>query len=240
MTDAGPVADRRPRALVTGSAGGIGQAVAVALHAAGYDVVGVDLLPHSGPEFAQTLTADLSDAEQCLAVTDAAGPVDVLVNNAAILHRQAIAELTPADIDRTFAINLRAPVLLTQGVLPAMCERGFGRVVFLASIAARSGGQPRSSMYGITKAGIVAFTKNVARNYAPFGITANAIAPGGVVSGMTSDLDAAQLEEMRLQIPVGRLADPSEIAAAICFLVSPGAGHITGVTLDINGGWLMV
>jgi len=138
----------------------------------------------------RVVTADLSDAQQCIETAAAAGEVDVLVNNAAILHRQAIDELTPADIDRTFAINLRAPVLLTQGVLPGMCERGFGRIVFLASIAARNGGQPKSSMYGITKAGIVAFTKNIARNYAGYGVTANAIAPGGVVSGMTSDLDA--------------------------------------------------
>ena len=146
-------------------------------------------------------------------------------------------ELSPAVFDETIAVNLRAPVFLSQAVLPHMVQSRWGRIVNVASIAARTGGLPESTAYGASKAALVGLTKNLAQQFSPHGVTVNAIAPGPVDTHMGA---IAMSDQLIAQVPVGRAASPEEIADVIAFLVSDSASYITGVTLDVNGGWVMV
>jgi NAD(P)-dependent dehydrogenase (short-subunit alcohol dehydrogenase family) len=226
-------------ALVTGSAGGIGREIALALQAAGLQVVGADRLAQTDGALARTLVVDLADAAACEAAVAEVGGVDVLVNNASVLVDRPLEDMELADFDRLFSVNLRAPVLLTRAVLPGMVERGWGRIVNLSSVGARTGGMSQSAVYNMTKAGVGSFTRFVARHYAAHGITSNAVAPGGVETGMTAHLTDEMRAAIVRQIPVGRMALPVEVAHAVTFLVSDGAAFVNGVTLDVNGGWVM-
>jgi NAD(P)-dependent dehydrogenase (short-subunit alcohol dehydrogenase family) len=227
-------------AMVTGSAGGIGRGIAVALRDAGFDVIGVDRIPHEEGLLPRTEIVDLADAEACEDLIRRVGRVDVLVNNASVLVVKPLEDFELTDFDVLFDVNLRAPVLLTRAVLPGMAERGWGRIINLSSVGARTGGVSQSAVYNMTKAAIASFTKFVARHYAADGITSNAIAPGAIVSGMTSHLTEEERAALVAQVPAGRMAMPDEVAAAAVFLASDGAGYVNGVTLDVNGGWVMV
>lgn len=227
-------------ALVTGSAGGIGRAIAMALPEAGMDVIGVDRIPHEDGVLDRTEIVDLSDPAECEALIARVGRVDVLVNNASVLVVKPLEDLALPDFDVLFSVNLRAPVLLTRAVLPDMAKRGWGRIINLSSIGARTGGVSQSAVYNMTKAGIASFTKFVARHYGSHGITSNAVAPGGIVTGMTAHMTDDELQTLVAQIPAGRMATPDEVASAVAYLASDAAGFINGVTLDVNGGWVMV
>lgn len=227
------------RALVTGSARGIGRAIAEALTASGHAVVGLDRLDQDADSLVAVVRADLADPTVPAAIVAEHGPFDILVNNAAILIPRPIAEFTLEDFEQTIAINLRAPFLLCQAVLPTMAERGWGRIVNLSSIGARTGGVSQSAVYNATKAALISLTKNIARNYGPFGITANAVAPGAVQTAMTAHFSPEEWQQYRAQIPLGRTGRPEEIAAVVDFLVSDRASYVTGATIDINGGWVM-
>lgn len=224
-------------ALVTGSARGIGEATARRLHADGFRVVGLDRIAHSGDHLALVLRADLADPAAVADAVGAAGPVDVLVNNAAILTQVDFADITPAVIDETMAVNFRAPVLLAQGVLPHMVEAGWGRIISIASIAARTGGRQPSAMYAASKAALLAVTKHLAEFYGQYGVTANAIAPGGIVTEMGS---IGATEGSLEHVPLRRRADPAEVASVVAFLAGEDASYVTGVTIDVNGGRVMV
>jgi len=226
-------------ALVTGSASGIGRAIAIALQAEGLEVIGADRLPQTDGAIARTIEVDLADARACEELMDEVGSVDVLVNNASILIVRPIEEFALDDFQSLFDINLRAPVLLTRAVLPGMAERGWGRIINLSSVGARTGGASQSAVYNMTKAGIASFSRFVARHYGAMGITSNAIAPGAIETGMTAHLTDAERIGFIAQVPAGRMAQPSEVAAAAVFLASDGAGYVNGVTLDVNGGWVM-
>jgi len=232
--------DERRTALVTGSAGGIGRQIALALQAAGLDVVGADRVAQTDGALTRTLVVDLADAAACEAAMADVGRVDVLVNNASVLVDRPLDAMELMDFEVLFNVNLRAPVLLTRAVLPAMARRGWGRIVNLSSVGARTGGLSQSAVYNMTKAGLGSFTRFVARHYADSGITSNAVAPGGVETGMTAHLDDEMRAAIVRQIPVGRMAAPSEVASAVVFLASDGAAFVNGVTLDVNGGWVMV
>lgn len=224
-------------ALVTGSAGGIGRAIAEAMAESGLRVIGVDRVP-AADGFEQ-LGLDLADADALTSALAELGPIDILVNNASVLVDRPLADISLMEIDLLFDVNLRAPVLITRAVLPGMVERGWGRVINLSSVGARTGGVSDTAVYNMTKAGIASFTRFVARHYGGHGITANAIAPGGIRTGMTAHLDDDQLAAIARQIPAGRLAEPHEVAGVAVFLASDAAAFVNGVTLDVNGGWIM-
>ena len=227
------------RALVTGSARGIGAAIARRMSEAGYEVFGLDRTAHSADYLTGSVEVDLADAGACERLFDELPTIDILVNNAAILLDKPLEESTHDEIDRVLAINLRAPILLSKAVLPGMVERGWGRVVNISSVGARTGGYATSGVYNTTKAGLISFSKYIARHYGPMGITANAIAPGGIRTEMMKHLTEDQFEEYRALIPVGHLGTPQDVAEAARFLVSDEAAYINGVTLDVNGGWVM-
>jgi len=226
-------------AVVTGSARGIGAAVAERLAQSGYQVVGVDRSPHEAGYLARTVVADLGSAAQCAEVFEQVGHVDALVNNAALLVDRPLEETTVDDMDSLLSVNLRAAMIMTKLALPGMVERGWGRVVNMSSVGARTGGYASSGVYNTTKAGLISFTKYVARHYGPHGVTANAVAPGGIRTEMMAHLDDDQLDEYRSLIPVGRLGTPLDVARAVDFLMAADSDYINGVTLDVNGGWFM-
>ncbi len=227
------------RALVTGTARGIGRAIAEALARSDCEVVGVDVLEQETGALARAVRADLADPAVPAAVVSAHGPFDILVNNAAVLITRPIPEFTLEDFERTVAINLRAPFLLCQVALPAMARRGWGRIVNISSVGARTGGVSQSAVYNATKAALISLTKNIARNYGLFGVTANAVAPGAVETAMAAHLQPDERSSYLAQIPLRRFSRPEEIAAVVEFLVSDRASYITGATIDINGGWVM-
>lgn len=229
--------DRR-RALVTGSARGIGRAVAERLRGDGLRVIGVDILLHEG-EVDEAMLVDLADAEACQRAAAGAGAVDVLVNCAALFIHKPIADFTVEEFDRTIAVNLRAMFLLSRDLVGGMAERGWGRIVNVSSIGARTGGVSQSAVYNATKAGVVSLTKNFARNYGRRGVTANAVLPGYVHSHMTSHITDEENAAYMSQIPLGRGAQPYEIADVVGFLASDEAGYMTGASVDVNGGWVM-
>ena len=227
------------RALVTGSARGIGAAIAARLAESGCEVYGVDKNAHSADYLTGAIEVDLADAAACEHIFDDLPAIDILVNNAAVLLDKPLEESTVEDIDLILAINLRAPILVSKAALPGMVERGWGRVINISSIGARTGGYSASGVYNTTKAGLISFSKYIARHYGPMGVTANAIAPGGIRTAMVAHLTDAQLEEYRALIPVGRLGTPRDVAEAAEFLASDAGAFVNGVTLDVNGGWVM-
>jgi len=210
------------------------------LQNAGLEVIGADRVPQDDGVLGRTEVVDLAEIDGCEDLMRRVGQVDVLVNNASVLVVKPLEDLDADDFRVLFDVNSRAPVLLTRSALPGMMERGWGRVINLSSVGARTGGVSQSAVYNMTKAGIASFTKFVARHYGAHGITSNAIAPGAIVTGMTSHISAEEKTAFIAQIPAGRMAMPDEVASAAAFLASDEAGYINGVTLDVNGGWVMV
>jgi acetoacetyl-CoA reductase/3-oxoacyl-[acyl-carrier protein] reductase len=165
--------------------------------------------------------------------------VDILVNNAALVQEKPFETLTDADWDRMLAVNLRGAFILAQESLPAMAKRKWGRIVNITSIGGQWGGM-RQVHYAAAKAGLINLTHSLARLYSPLGITTNAVAPGLVATDMIrKELKSRSGKQKAAQIPVGRIAEPEEIAAGVVYLVSDGAAYVTGQTLNINGGMLM-
>jgi 3-oxoacyl-[acyl-carrier protein] reductase len=227
------------RALVTGSARGIGRAIADALAASGHEVVGTDILAQERGDLTSVVRADLADPEVPALLLADHGPFDILVCNAALFIHQPIPEVTLNDFDRQVTVNFRGTFLLLQAFAPPMAERGWGRIVTVSSIGARTGGVSQSAVYNATKAAMVSLTKNFARNYGHGDVTVNSVAPGAVESFMTEHIPDEERQQLVAQIPTGRFADPAEIASVVDFLASERASFINGAVVDVNGGWLM-
>jgi 3-oxoacyl-[acyl-carrier protein] reductase len=226
-------------ALVTGSGRGIGLAIAESLTANGYSVIGVDVAPDAS---AGTLRYDLSSWDACHELIAATPHVDVLVNNAAVLIEKSPDEITEDDFQTMLAVNLRAPFILTRAYTRTMKERGRGRVINISSVSARTGGFAATGVYAASKAGLIALTKYFARLHAPDGITVNAVAPGAIDAPMAQaqvQRDPRLVDEIPKLVPARRWGRPEEVANIVAFLAGDEAAFINGVTVDINGGWVM-
>ena len=234
--------------VVTGAAGAMGMAVVRALLEEGAKVALVDvdaLRLDSVVRFLRGTTVgvpcDVSDAagvRQAHAQVEATlGPVDVLVNNAGVLSNLKAEATDDAEWRRILAVNLDGAFYWARAVLPGMKKRGWGRIVNVASLAAKTGGLTAGTAYATSKGALASLTFSLAREAAPHGVTVNAIAPAYVKTPMvTEQLNEAQQRQILTQIPVGRFCEPEEFAHAVCFLASPLSGFITGEVLDVNGG----
>jgi acetoacetyl-CoA reductase/3-oxoacyl-[acyl-carrier protein] reductase len=236
-------------ALVTGAGSGIGKATALALLEAGYQVAcgynanraGAEAIRHPHARAVKIDIGSRASIRRALAETRKAfrRDIDILVNNAALVQEKPFETLTDADWDRMLAVNLRGAFILAQETLPAMAKRKWGRIVNITSIGGQWGGM-RQVHYAAAKAGLINLTHSLARLYSPLGITANAVAPSLVATDMIrKELKSKAGRQKAAQIPVGRIAEPEEIAAGVVYLVSDGAAYVTGQTLNINGGMLM-
>jgi 2-hydroxycyclohexanecarboxyl-CoA dehydrogenase len=231
-------------ALVSGAASDIGRAVCAALQGAGATVLATDLpggkLDALAAELGiEALPADLADPERALAFAD--HEVDVLAAVAGLPVVERFVESDPAGWERLWQVNLRAPMLLTRALLPAMGERGWGRLVYVSSDSARAGAGGEAVYAGV-KAGLLGFAKSVAREAARSGVTANVVCPGPIDTERSrAILDGhPRLRESLIKaIPVGTLGAPDDVAAAVAYLASPAAGYVTGQTLSVNGGITM-
>jgi 3-oxoacyl-[acyl-carrier protein] reductase len=239
------------RALVTGASGGIGREIAKALAGAGARVAlsgtRVAALEDTRKEMAGTdhvvLPCNLSDldaVDKLVPDAEAAlGGVDILVNNAGITRDNLFMRMKNEEWDDVLAVNLTAPFRLSRAVLRAMMKQRWGRIINISSLTGVAG-NPGQANYAASKAGLIGMGKVLAQEVASRGITVNAIAPGFVSSGMTDELTDKQMEAILPKIPIGRLGTGAEVAAAAVFLASEEASYLTGQTLNINGGMLMV
>ena len=238
------------RALVTGASGGIGGAVARALHGAGAAVAvsgtregPLEELAAALGERTHVVPCDLSDAQAVEGLAkraaDAMGGVDVLVNNAGITRDQLFMRMSDEDWSRVLDVNLGAAMRLSRGVLRGMMKGRWGRIVNVTSVVGATG-NPGQANYAAAKAGLVAMGKSLAAEVASRGVTVNAVAPGFVGTAMTEALGEAQREAILGRIPAGRMGAPEEVAAAVLYLASREAGYVTGATLHVNGGLAMV
>ena len=238
-------------ALVTGAAQGIGAAVAETLFRRGAHVAVADVRvdaatqtaaeidPSTNPR-AVAVEVDVRSRESVARAFETAesalGPVDILVNNAAVTAQGSVWEISPEDWDDVLAVNLRGTLLCSQIAGPAMARRGFGRIVNLASLAGQQGGTVAGAHYAASKAGILVLTKILAKELAGQGVTVNAVVPAAIRGPVMDTMPAERLAALERTIPVGRFGEAGEVAALVAFLCSSEAGYITGAALDINGG----
>jgi 3-oxoacyl-[acyl-carrier protein] reductase len=237
-------------ALVTGASRGIGRATALELARAGADVALVgrarDLLDQAMAEVeglgrrVVVCEADVSSAVQIAASVDRCvgtlGPVDILVNNAGMNSRGPLSSVQPHDWTMVLEVNLSSAYHYARATADGMCTRGWGRIINIASISGQTGGVSGSVAYSSSKGGMIAFTKTLARDLGPSGVTVNVVAPGQIETRMGTAIPAEDLAAIRAQVPLGRLGSAADIAFAVRFLASEEAGYITGATLDVNGG----
>ena len=237
-------------ALVTGASGGIGGAVARALHAQGAVVALSGTRQGPLEELAEELGSgahvtpcDLSDDDAVAGlpkvVTEAAGSLDILVNNAGITRDQLFMRMSDADWDLVLRVNLTAAFRLSRGVLRGMMKKRWGRIVSITSVVGHTG-NPGQGSYVAAKAGLTGMTKALAAEVAARGITANCVAPGFIETAMTGSLGGERKEGLLSRIPAGAMGSPDDVAAAVAYLASEEAGYVTGQTLHVNGGMAMI
>jgi len=237
-------------AIVTGSGRGIGRAIALRLAEAGANVVVNDIGDAEPVEAvvreikamgrqALPILADVSSASDVdrlvAAATSAYGRIDILVNNAGIARDQLLLRMTEEDWDRVLAVNLKSVFLGTRAVLRHMVKQRWGRIISIASIVGIVG-NPGQANYASAKAGIIGFTRTIAKEVASRGITVNAIAPGFIDTEMTQRLKEEWKEELKKRIPLGYFGSPRDVAEAVAFLAGEEAGYITGHVLAVDGG----
>jgi len=237
-------------ALVTGASGGIGAAIAHALHAAGASVAlsgtrtePLEALASALGDRAHVLPCDLSDAEAVEALPkqaiEAMGSVDVLVNNAGITRDQLFMRMSDADWQSVLDVNLTSAMRLCRAVVRPMMKARWGRIVNIGSVVG-STGNPGQANYCAAKAGLEGMTRSIAHEVAARGITANVVAPGFIATPMTDKLTDEQKDALSARVPAGRIGAPDDVAAAALYLASPAAGYVTGTVLHVNGGLAML
>ena len=237
-------------ALITGAAGGIGRAIAKDLHAQGAIVALTDMNEEALKAFAAELkervfvyAANISEAEQVKQlVADAErdmGKIDILVNNAGINRDTLSMRMTDEQWDSVLSVNLTAGFRLARAVMTGMMKRRFGRIISMASIVGVIGNAGQAN-YAASKGGLIAMSKSIANELAGRGVTANCIAPGFIATPMTENLPEAVKQAMLDRIPMKRMGTPEDIAHVVAFLASEEASYITGQTINVNGGMLML
>lgn len=234
--------------LVTGASRGIGQATAAWLKTLGGQVFGTATSSTGADQISERLGSgrglvlDVTDGEAVTAtiaeITSQAGPVEILVNNAAITRDQLLMRLKDEDWDQVIATNLTGAMRMTRACLRGMLKARFGRIINISSVVGYSG-NPGQGNYCAAKAGLAGFSRAIAHEVGSRGITSNVIAPGFIDTDMTRALDDAQRDRLQGTIPLGRLGEVDDIAACAGFLASPASAYITGQTLHVNGGMYM-
>nr|WP_052210749.1 glucose 1-dehydrogenase [Rhizobium rhizogenes] len=244
---------RKPSAIVTGAGSGIGRAIAHRLAADGYGVLVNDLSLDRAQAVANEIgkaggsataaAGDVSLPEDVAAIHAAAvarhGAVDLLVNNAGIVHQASFENLALEDFDRMFAVHVRGTFLMTKAVLPLMLERGEGGIINVASQLGQIGGIELVHYSG-AKAAIIGMTKALAREVSSRGVRVNAVAPGPINTPLVLGLSDEWRERKKRELPLGRFGEPEEVAATVAFLASPAASLFVGQTLGPNSGDVML
>ena len=236
-------------AFVTGSTRGIGRAIASALYAAGAKVavVGREVgraraVAAELGDRAMGVACDVADGLQVdmavAAAEQALGPITILVNNAGLTRDNILLRLTPEDWDAVLDANLKGPFHTTRTVIKGMLKRRAGRVINITSVVGLTGNKGQSN-YAASKAGLIGFTKSIAKEYASRGVLANCIAPGFIETDMTAGLPAEARDALLSQIALGRLGQPADIASAVLFLASDLARYVTGQVLVVDGGMVI-
>lgn len=237
-------------ALVTGATGGIGGAIARALHSQGATVAisgtrreALDTLAAELKERAHVLPCNLADRAEVEALVpkaeEAMGKVDILVANAGVTRDNLFVQLKDEDWDQVLAVNLTATFCLARAAVRGMMRRRFGRVIGISSVVGVTG-NPGQTNYTASKAGMIGMMKSIAAEYAKRNVTANCIAPGFITSAMTDKLNDKQKEAILARVPAGKLGTGADVAAAAVYLASDEAAYVTGQTIHVNGGMAMI
>lgn len=245
----------REAALVTGAGGDIGRAIAIALAGEGRTIIAADIDDAAAKRASEDVRAnggdsldfhlDVADAAEVRfvvsTVTADVGPITVLVNCAGNLRPTAVRNILEAEWDSIMNVNLKGTFLCSQAVLAGMTEHGWGRIVNLSSTAGKNVSTVGGAHYTAAKAGILGLTRHMASEVAGVGITVNAVCPGLIETAMIhATISTERMAEYARSFPIPRLGTPEEVAAVVRFLVSADAAYITGASIDINGGDLMV
>ena len=239
-------------ALITGASRGIGKAIAIELAAGGATVVGTATTGDGAASISEYLVAagtrgrgmvlDVRNGAQIEAliaeIEKAYGGVSILVNNAGIAQDNLAMRMKESEWDMVIETNLKSVFRVSKAVLRGMMKARTGRIINITSVVGSSGNAGQIN-YAAAKAGIAGLTRALAREIASRNITVNCVAPGFIDTDMTRALPEAQRDALLAQIPLGRLGKPEDIAAAVAFLASPGAGYVTGTTVHVNGGMYM-
>ncbi len=241
------------RAMITGGAGAIGKKTAIEMAKQGAEIVIADVrqdaletakkeIKEATGKDVEIINCDLLDVDNTRALfskaEEQAGQIDILVNNAGIDRDKLLMKMTEDDLEIVLNVNLRAAFTLTKSAVMAMSKRKFGRIIGISSVVGFTG-NPGQVNYCASKAALVGLSKAVALEYAKRGITVNCIAPGAIKTPMIDAVSDEAREKFLAKIPLGYMADPVEIAYAVCFLASREASYITGQTLHVNGGMYM-
>ncbi len=240
-------------AIITGAGRGIGRAIAMTLAREGASVIISDIDLKSAEETAKEINeqgqkalafqVDVSDSKDVKQMVDTVirklGRIDILVNNAAIIRRGTIEDLSEEDWDQVIAVNLKGAFNCMKAVVGSMKKQRYGKIVNISSVAGKVGDLASAPCYGASKAGMACLGKSLARELASYNINVNVIAPHAIETDMSREWSEEKRKSVIADIPLGRMGEPEDIAEAVAFLVSDKAKFITGEVLDVNGGYLM-
>lgn len=247
------LATNKKIALVTGASRGIGAGIAVEMARQGFIVIGTattndgakiitqmfELNKLDGIGYVLDVNSNESINDLITKINTEIGEINVLVNNAGITKDALLLRMKDDDWDAVINTNLRSVYKLSQAVIKGMMKNRYGRIINISSVVGHTGNAGQTN-YAATKAGISGFTKSLAQEIGSRGVTVNCVAPGFIDTDMTKALSEPQREQLLKHIPLGRLGEPADIAHAVCYLASDLAGYITGETIHINGGMLMI